>query len=153
LNKLSGKARKEYVQEKYISPMMPYFSKYEYVLPRFQDQTLEMIALQYVMLDYLIDRSPFSSEEFKDQLREKRFNLTGTYDQDAYFRWFLQNIGDEHYEDGSLLIDVFNKDLDNIEHNGSPTQLQRYKKVYNFMLDQAERAKRLAAAASLSRMQ
>ena len=62
------------------------------ILPNLEDQLLELLALKYAMLDYLIDYSKFTSQEKKSSLSKMRFNLTGSWEELSYFKYFITKI-------------------------------------------------------------
>ena len=62
------------------------------LLPNLEDQLLELLALKFAMLDYIIDYSKFTSQAKKESLSKMRFNLTGSWEELSYFRYFITKI-------------------------------------------------------------
>ena len=112
------------------------------LLPRYKDQLSEVVALKYAALDYLI-MSPLTSEAKKQELIQKRYNLTHSYDQFAYFRWFVEQEGKRIQETKK---DVTPISFDDIRSNSQAIKesvLYRYQKVYRFILQELRYATEL----------
>ena len=108
------------------------------LLPRFQDQLLEILAVKYVMLDYLIDYSPFNPQKSLE-LRQKRFKLTGSFEPLSFFRYFITNIIKKEYPDNyEVIVDkIFTKQI----HPGRTSYLERFVKVLNFVEQEANKVR------------
>ena len=119
------------------------------LLPRYKDQLSEVIALKYAALDYLI-LSPFTKEDKKKELIQKRYNLTGSYDKFAYFRWFVEQEGKRIQETKKDISPISFEQIQSSTSAMKESILYRYQKVYKFILQELKYANDLYSKFGIS---
>ncbi|MCB0350080.1 MAG: hypothetical protein KDD38_02780 [Bdellovibrionales bacterium] len=112
-------------------------------LPKLRDQSYEVFALKFGMMDYLIDFSPKISAAKKSELQHKRYLLTGSSKPFSYLNWYIKEKLDHkvpQFDDLTLEKIVNDDSIHPSRRSGVPG---RVKKVYNYILNEAERVKQL----------
>ncbi|MBI4405664.1 MAG: hypothetical protein HY537_16010 [Deltaproteobacteria bacterium] len=115
--------------------------------PKFADQRIEVIALTYAFLDYLLDASPFPGGLPRDSLREQRWKLTdyenkGT-DHDnkgAFLRWYVNRLNALSKNQPPLDLEIIRSDA---VHPGRGSVAERIKRVIVYFEQETARAHRL----------
>ncbi len=102
-------------------------------LPRFYDQSVEVIALSRLWLDFIIDMSPTTPSSLMTRLSEKRKAYTGSDSKFSYFKKFISDLNKTK---------KLNLDLEKIALNekpGSDSIAQRIKRVILFVQEEYEK--------------
>lgn len=110
-------------------------------IAKLRDQAMEVYALMYAMLDYLIDLSPMVPPERREALRAYRLKYTGKNEEMGYLRFFVEKIVNPKIGQNKTLSQILRDP--NILPNRSSGVYGRIEKVYRFVYAEARRVRQL----------
>lgn len=116
-------------------------------LPQLRNQHYETHALNAAALDYEIDLSSVTSGEHREALRQKRLKATGSDKPFAYLAYYVENTVNPRVPEAErMTLEQIVADRRILPHRDSGLY-GRMKRVYQFMLDEELREKRLLGLA------
>ena len=111
------------------------------LLPKLEDQLLELVALKYAMLDYLIDFSKDCSQSKKTNLFNMRLKLTGRSESFSYFKFFTEKIIRSRVNDENQ-VNVLMNQIFSPTNDGSLQKdgyVMRFSKVFSYIKNEIQK--------------